>query len=252
MNPNDLKTVLITGASRGIGKATACLFAKRGWRILTLSSKPLDAGDTAPAHYLPLHIVVDLADSSAIAASIPAIVRRLPGGCLHALVNNAGVSPKLAGGQRMSIKDTDMKTLRHVFDINFFSAAQLTKALLLPLQNAGGAVVNVSSIAANLVHPFAGMAYSTSKAALLALTREMAHEFGSQGVRVNAITPGEIDTDILSPDTLSIVSKCVPLRRLGSPEEVAEVIYFLCSDASAYMNGSEIPIDGGQRGCAFG
>jgi NAD(P)-dependent dehydrogenase (short-subunit alcohol dehydrogenase family) len=96
------------------------------------------------------------------------------------------------------------------------------------------------------VHPFAGAAYATSKAALAALTREMASDFGALGIRVNAIAPGEIDTSILSPGTEKIVEQ-IPLQRLGRPEEVASAIYFLCSEQSTYVNGAELHINGGQH-----
>jgi NAD(P)-dependent dehydrogenase (short-subunit alcohol dehydrogenase family) len=96
------------------------------------------------------------------------------------------------------------------------------------------------------VHPFAGAAYSTSKAALAALTREMAADFGPLGVRVNAISPGEIETSILSPGTEKIIP-LIPQRRLGQPEEVAKAIYFLCTDQSSYVTGAELHINGGQH-----
>jgi NAD(P)-dependent dehydrogenase (short-subunit alcohol dehydrogenase family) len=96
------------------------------------------------------------------------------------------------------------------------------------------------------VHPFAGSAYATSKAALSALTREMAADFGPYGIRVNAISPGEIETSILSPGTEELV-KDIPLRRLGEPDEVAETIYFLCSEQSSYVSGAEIHVNGGQH-----
>lgn len=122
----------------------------------------------------------------------------------------------------------------------------LARGLIDELEAASGAVVNVSSIAGGRVHPFAGSAYATSKAALAALTREMAADFAPRGIRVNAISPGEIDTDILSPGTEALIAD-IPLRRLGLPEEVANVIYFLCSDPSGYINGAEIHINGGQH-----
>jgi NAD(P)-dependent dehydrogenase (short-subunit alcohol dehydrogenase family) len=122
----------------------------------------------------------------------------------------------------------------------------LARGLLNELKAAKGAVVNVTSIAGTKVHPFAGAAYSTSKAALASLTREMAHDFGPQGVRVNAISPGEIETSILSPGTEKIIPQ-IPLRRLGQPEEVAKAIYFLCTDTSSYISGAELHINGGQH-----
>ena len=113
------------------------------------------------------------------------------------------------------------------------------------LAKTGGAVVNITSIAGHRVHPFAGSAYSTSKAALTALTRELAADLANMGIRVNAVCPGEINTAILSPGTEKLVER-IPLRRLGSPEEVAAAVYYLCGDQSSYITGAEIPVNGGQ------
>jgi len=133
-----------------------------------------------------------------------------------------------------------------VFHVNFFASVVLARGLRDELSAAGGSVVNVTSIAGSRVHPFAGAAYATSKAALAALTREMAHDFGPLGVLVNAIAPGEVETSILSPGTDRIVS-ALPMRRLGQPREVAEAIWFLCNDQSSYITGTEIQINGGQH-----
>ncbi len=122
----------------------------------------------------------------------------------------------------------------------------LAQGLLDELKKAKGSIVNVTSIAGSRVHPFAGAAYATSKAALAGLTREMASDYGPLGVRVNSISPGEIDTSILSPGTDKIVAQ-IPMRRLGTPEEVAKAIYFLCTEQSSYVNGAEIHINGGQH-----
>jgi NAD(P)-dependent dehydrogenase (short-subunit alcohol dehydrogenase family) len=108
-------------------------------------------------------------------------------------------------------------------------------------------VVNVTSIVGSRVHPFAGTAYATSKAALACLTREMAHDFAPHGIRVNAIAPGEIKTEMVSPETEARFSPLIPMRRIGAPEEVAKVIFFLCSDAASYVTGEEIQINGGQH-----
>jgi NAD(P)-dependent dehydrogenase (short-subunit alcohol dehydrogenase family) len=130
--------------------------------------------------------------------------------------------------------------------VNVIAPGLLVQGLLEPLRAARGAVVNVTSIAGFRIHPFAGAAYATSKAALSALTRELAYELGGSGVRVNAVAPGEILTSILSPGTDEIVQSQVPMKRIGSPEEVAEVVYFLSEAPSSYVNGAEIHIDGGQ------
>jgi NAD(P)-dependent dehydrogenase (short-subunit alcohol dehydrogenase family) len=130
--------------------------------------------------------------------------------------------------------------------VNFFASILLARGLLKELAEAKGSVVNVTSIAGSRVHPFAGAAYATSKAALAGLTREMAADFAPHGIRVNAIAPGEIDTSILSPGTEKIVEQ-IPMRRLGTPDEVAKIIYVLCTETSSYLNGAEIHINGGQH-----
>jgi NAD(P)-dependent dehydrogenase (short-subunit alcohol dehydrogenase family) len=194
------------------------------------------------------HLQVDLADADDTRRAIGEVKERLApdGGVLHALVNNAGISPKGEGGARLGALDTRHEDWLRVFQVNFFATIMLARGLVDELTKARGSVVNVTSIAGSRVHPFAGAAYATSKAALAGLTREMAADFGPLGVRVNAISPGEIDTAILSPGTEKIVEQ-VPMRRLGTPDEVAKAIYFLCTDASSYVNGAELHINGGQH-----
>ncbi len=238
------KTMLLTGASRGIGHATVKRFSAEGWRVLTCSRHPLDARcpwEGGEAN----HIQVDLADPNQTIAAIDLIRGKL-GGRLDALVNNAGISPKGPGGARLNTLETDLRTWGQVFHVNFFASVVLARGLRAELAAARGAVVNVTSIAGVRVHPFAGAAYATSKAALAALTREMAFDFGPLGVRVNAIAPGEVDTAILSPGTEKIVAG-LPLRRLGLPAEVAAAIFFLCSGESSYISGVEIEVNGGQH-----
>ena len=191
------------------------------------------------------HVKVDLANPESTLGAAEEIKFKLDGK-LHALINNAGVSPKSTDGIRMNTLETDLGLWHKVFQSNFFAPLMLAKALKDELAKAKGAVVNVTSIAGSRVHPFAGAAYATSKAALATLTREMAHDFGPYGVRVNAIAPGEVETDILSDGTDQIIAG-LPLRRIGQPNEVANAIYFLCSKNSSYVTGSEISINGGQH-----
>jgi NAD(P)-dependent dehydrogenase (short-subunit alcohol dehydrogenase family) len=247
--PNaERKTLILTGASRGIGHATVKRFASAGWRVITCSRHafpencPWEAGPED-------HIQVDLANAQDTLKAIGEMRQRLEaqGSRLSALVNNAGISPKSDGGARLHAIDTKLEDWQRVFQVNFFAPIMLARGLIKELERAKGAVVNVTSIAGSRVHPFAGAAYATSKAALAALTREMAIDFGPRGIRVNAISPGEIDTAILSPGTDRIVQEQIPLRRLGEPEEVAKAIYFLCTDQSSYVNGAELHINGGQH-----
>ena len=240
------KTLLLTGASRGIGHATVKRFSREGWRVITCSRHAFPENCPWPAGPED-HIQVDLSDPQSTMAAVEEIRRRLPRGRLEALVNNAGISPKDADGGRLSVLSTDLKSWGKVFHVNFFAPVILARGLIAELTAAEGAIVNVTSIAGSRVHPFAGVAYSTSKSALAGLTREMASDFAPLGVRVNAISPGEIDTSILSPGTEKIVQEQIPMRRLGRPEEVAQAIYFLCTDASSYVNGAELHINGGQH-----
>lgn len=241
---SEQKTLVLTGASRGIGHATVKRFSAEGWRVLTCSRQPFDSRCPWPGGE-DTHIQVDLADPNNTIAAIDQIKQKAAGR-VHALVNNAGISPKGPEGQRLNTLGTDLRTWGHVFHVNFFAPVVLARGLQAELEAAGGAVVNVTSIAGARVHPFAGAAYATSKAALAALTREMAADFGPLGVRVNAIAPGEVETSILSPGTEKIVEG-LPLRRLGQPSEVADVIFFLCSDASSYVTGTEVEVNAGQH-----
>jgi NAD(P)-dependent dehydrogenase (short-subunit alcohol dehydrogenase family) len=238
------RTLLLTGASRGIGHATVKRFSAAGWRVLTCSRHPFP--ENCPWEMGPEdHIQVDLANPEDTQTAIAEIKRRLDDGELHALVNNAGISPKDDGGRLSSI-DTTLDVWQHVFQVNFFAPIMLARGLVDELRAAKGSVVNVTSIAGSRVHPFAGAAYATSKAALASLTREMAADFGPLGIRVNAIAPGEIDTMMLSPGTEKIVEQ-IPLHRLGTTDEVAKIIYVLCTETSSYVNGAEIHINGGQH-----
>jgi NAD(P)-dependent dehydrogenase (short-subunit alcohol dehydrogenase family) len=191
------------------------------------------------------HITADLARVENLDLAIDQLFDLVGDDHLHALVNNAGFSPKAPGGQRLGCLDGDLASWQEVFAINLFAPLYFSRALAKRLQHGEGTIVNITSIAGHRVHPFAGSAYSTSKAALWALTRELAADLAGLGIRVNAVCPGEINTAILSPGTDQLVSR-IPLRRLGSPAEVAAVIYYLCSPQASYVTGAEIPVNGGQ------
>lgn len=248
LSNEEKKTLILTGASRGIGHATVKRFSSAGWRVITCSRHPFP--EDCPWEAGPEdHIQVDLANTDSTVQAIETMHERLKtqGGRLDALVNNAGISPKSENDKRLSSIDTPIGDWQKIFQVNLFAPIMLARGLVKELEAAKGAVVNVTSIAGSKVHPFAGTAYATSKAALASLTREMAHDFGPLGVRVNAISPGEIDTTILSPGTQDIVERSIPMHRLGLPEEVAKAIYFLCSEQSSYVNGAELHINGGQH-----
>jgi len=241
------KTMVLTGGSRGIGHATAKLFSDAGWRIITCSRQAFDGArcpwDSGPDN----HVQVELSDRQAMSRAIAEIKERLSGQPLHALINNAAISPKSPDGARLDSLSTSVETWMSVFHVNFLAPILLARGLFEELKQGRGAVVNVTSIVGSRVHPFAGTAYATSKAALACLTREMAHDFAPHGIRVNAIAPGEIKTEMVSPDTEARFVPVIPMGRIGAPEEVASVIFFLCSDAASYVTGEEIQINGGQH-----
>jgi len=238
------RVILLTGASRGIGHATVRKFSEEKWRVITCSRQAFDPKCPWPGGE-ENHIQVDLSNPNNTLEAIEEIKCRLKGK-LHALVNNAGISPKNEKGKRLDSINTDLSIWGQVFHVNFFASVILARGMQKELVKAKGTIVNVTSIAGSRVHPFAGAAYATSKAALGALTREMANDFGPLGVRVNAIAPGEVKTAILSKGTEKIVSD-IPMKRLGLPEEVADTIFYLCSEHASYVSGAEIEINGGQH-----
>jgi len=239
------RTAIVTGASRGIGHAIAMRFHSDGWRVITVSRTP--PSGACPWSRERTHILVDLSDLDNVVRCIEIMREMLGNGGLDALVNNAGISPKGLDGARLNSLETDVATWQSMFNTNFYAPLLMTRGFASDLAKTRGAVVNLTSIAASRVHPFAGAAYATSKAALGALTREMAHDLAPMGIRVNAIAPGEIDTAILSPGTPQIVERDIPMRRLGTTEETADLIQFLCSSRATYVTGAEIPINGGQH-----
>ena len=235
---DDRKILVLTGASRGIGHATVKRFSSAGWRVITCSRHsfpencPWEAGPDD-------HLQIDLASPDDVQRGAADLLARLDGKPLHALVNNAGISPKQPDGSRLDCQKTPLHLWQAVYQVNVFSPVMLDQSLCPALQAGCGSIVNVTSIAGSRVHEFAGSAYSTSKAALGALTREMASDFGKLGIRVNAIAPGEIKTDILSSDSEETILPQIPLGRFGDADELPTP-YILCSDQAQYLNGSEI------------
>mgnify|MGYP000383261404 CR=1 FL=1 len=239
------KVVLITGSSSGIGLSIAKTAAAAGAKVMLHGTREnLLVEAVASIGKTASYIACDLGRADAGEIIVKATVEEF--GRLDGLVNNAGISPKAEDGGRLNSIETDLRTWGHVFHVNFFAAVVLARGLIKELEAGKGSVINVTSIAGARVHPFAGTAYATSKAALAALTREMAHDFGPIGVRVNAVAPGEIATEILSPGTEEMAAS-LPLRRLGRPEEVAQTIYYLASPESSYVSGVEIEINGAQH-----
>ncbi len=245
----DRKTIVLTGASRGIGHATVQRFSSEGWRIITCSrDEPPEACKRDPnwTHHIP----TDLSDGASMDRFVKQANEALAGAPLHALVNNAAVSPKTPFKERLGCLNGPIEGWRKVFELNLFAPLLLSRGFATALgrgaKAGGAAIVNITSIAGHAIHPFAGSAYSTSKAALSALTREMAVEFAQLGVRVNAVAPGEIETEMIGEEYEPLINR-IPMHRMGSADEVAGCVYQLCGSDFGYVTGTEIFVTGGQH-----
>jgi NAD(P)-dependent dehydrogenase (short-subunit alcohol dehydrogenase family) len=239
------KTLVLTGASRGIGRATARRFGEAGWRIITCARGDVPQAQRGNPNWTH-HFQIDLSKPADRARFVEQVEAVLNGGGVHALVNNAGVSPKTSYRERLGVLHGDTADWQAVFELNFFAALDLARGFATPLGRGKGAIVNVTSIAGHRTHPFAGSAYSTSKAALSALTREMAVEFAPLGVRVNAIAPGEIETEMVGPEYEPLITR-IPMQRMGTVEEVAGTIFSVCQADFGYVTGTEVFVTGGQH-----
>lgn len=241
----DRKTVILTGASRGIGHATVRRFSEEGWRVMTCSRETIPAECKRDPNWTD-HISADLIQPEEVAGFVEKANALLDGAPLHALVNNAAVSPKTEFKERLGCLNGDLDTWREVFELNLFAPLALGRGFAAALRRGQGCVVNITSIAGHRSHPFAGSAYSISKAALSALTREMAVEFAEFGVRVNAVAPGEIETAMIGEEYEALIPR-IPMDRMGKPEEVAAAVYQLCASDFSYVTGTEIFVTGGQH-----
>ena len=237
---SDKKHVLITGASRGIGRATALEFAKNGYVIwLNYHTHYKSAREVADlitnmgeeVHLIPF-------DVSNIEETKSAVSQIVPKYTLDALVLNAGIVKR---GPLVRMQPLDNK---RILDINLTSFFYITQPIIRSfLRQRSGSIVVVSSMVGVKAIPYHA-AYSASKAGLIAASQALSQEMGPYGVRVNVVAPGYIDTDINS-DVKEEQKPYIPLGRAGQPEEVARVIYFLCSERASYISGAVVPITGG-------
>ncbi len=246
---NKTRTVVLTGASRGIGHATVKRFSSENWRIITCSRDAVPEACKRDPNWTH-HIPTDLADADSMDRFVAKTNEILAGSPLHALVNNAAVSPKTPSKERLGCLNGPIAGWRKVFDLNFFAPLVLSRGFASALgrgaKSGGAAIVNITSIAGHYIHPFAGSAYSTSKAALSALTREMAVEFAELGVRVNAVAPGEIETEMIGEEYEPLINR-IPMHRMGTADEVAGCVFQLCTPDFGYVTGTEVFVTGGQH-----
>jgi 3-oxoacyl-[acyl-carrier protein] reductase len=240
------KTVLVTGASRGIGRAIAIAFAKGGASVAlnyagneAAANEALGLVKAAGAAQAKLY-KFDVADPAACSAAIEAVVADLGG--LHVLVNNAGISiDQLV----MRMKDEDWN---RSLQVNLTGNFNLIRAAARPMMKAkGGAIINITSVVGEMGN--AGQAaYAAAKAGQIGLTKSVARELASRNIRVNAVAPGYIDTDMTAalPEAAKTkMTELIPLTRLGTAEDVANAVAFLASDGASYVTGEVLRVNGG-------
>jgi len=240
--------LLVTGGGRGIGAATAKLAAARGHAVAVNYKSDAKAAERVVAEIAKaggqaVAIQGDMgreADVERVFASVDQSLGRLT----H-LVYNSGIT-----GKNSRVEAVETQTLREVFDVNvmgaFYAVREAVPRLSRKHGGSGGTIILISSVAANLGSPGEYVWYAASKGAIDSMTIGLARELADDGIRVNAVAPGPIDTDIHEPGRLDRIIKQVPLGRAGTPGEIAEAVLFLLSDASAYTTGAILRIGGGR------
>jgi NAD(P)-dependent dehydrogenase (short-subunit alcohol dehydrogenase family) len=251
MPPAPSKVALVTGAARGIGLATAKRFLAEGFRVALLDIegellKGAVAALADPGNTLALHC--DVSDAKAVAAAVETVSQRY--GRLDALINNAGVAVFA------SVMETSDADWARIMEVNLTGPFLCTKAAVPVMrEQGGGAIVNITSISAVRASTLRS-AYGTSKAGLAHLTKQLAVELASLGIRVNAVAPGPVETAMAkavhTPEIRADYHDAIPLNRYGLEEELAEAIFFLCSERASYITGQILAVDGGFDAAGIG
>ena len=239
------QAAIVTGASRGIGRATALRLVDAGFSVLLLGTNVdlLDAlvKEIGARGKKALAVVGDVIDPSVANEAVRLANREL--GEVSVLVNNAGINLR---GPTLEMSFTDWN---HVIDVNLNGTLHFCRAVLPGMAaRGGGVIVNISSTTAKTPHKNAAPAYGASKAAVNYLTMHLAREFAQNGVRVNAVCPGPIETDMTAEWDAAYRAKViggVPLGRLGTPQDIAETVAYLASDAAEFITGQTIDVNGG-------
>jgi NAD(P)-dependent dehydrogenase (short-subunit alcohol dehydrogenase family) len=252
MNSSRERTVLITGASRGIGAACALTCARDGWDVAVNYTRDTAAAERVAREVRALgrraiNVQADVADEPALLAMFARIDTELPP--LRGLVNNAGVVDAMA-----RVDQTSLARLQRMFAINVFGsflcAREAVKRMSTQHNGQGGAIVNLSSVAAKLGGPGWYVDYAASKGAIDTFTVGLAREVAAEGIRVNAVRPGIIDTDIHAsggqPERAQQSAALIPMQRPGTADEVAAAVVWLLSDEARYTTGAILDVSGGR------
>lgn len=247
-----VKTILITGGSRGIGRAAAIMAGKRGWSVgVNYAGNETAAQETVQAVLAAggkaIAIKGDVAVEADVIAMFDAVEKAF--GRLDGLVNNAGIVAPTA-----DLADMPLERLKRLFDTNILGsvlcAREAARRMSLRRGGKGGVIVNLSSVAAKLGSPNLFVDYATSKGAIDTLTIGLSKELGPEGIRVNAVRPGIIATEIHAsagePDRAARLGPTAPLGRAGTAMEVAEAIIWLLDDTSSYVSGALLDVAGGR------
>ncbi len=251
MTEQPQKVALVTGAARGIGRATVERFLEDGWRVAlldidgkTLSQTEISLGNSGEV----MAVICDVAEPEQVQAGIDQIVARY--GRIDALVNNAGTAVF------KPLLDTKFEEWRRVLDVNLsgpFICSQACAPVMM--KNGGGSIVNITSIS-GLRASTLRVAYGTSKAGLMHLTKQQAAELGEVGIRVNGVSPGPVDTAMAkavhSAEIRADYHDAIPLNRYGLEREIADAVCFLCSERASYITGQILAVDGGFDAAGIG
>jgi 3-oxoacyl-[acyl-carrier protein] reductase len=247
--PMQDRVAIVTGAARGLGAAIARRLAAAGHPVVladVLESVEATAAAIAAQGHQARAIRLDVADEAAIAA-LPELLGEW-WDRLGVLVNNAGISPKVEGRKRL-VEEIPTAEWQRVLAVNLTGPFLLARAAIPVLKRRGwGRIVMMTSQAAHVPSSITGAYYGASKAGLMGFARNLAAELGPFGITVNSVAPGRINSDMVAgaaPGMNDAFLKRIPVGRLGEPEEVAEVVHFLASDAAAYLTGTTIDVGGG-------
>ena len=241
------KTALVTGAARGIGLATTRLFLDMGWQVAMVDRDAPELKIAAAGLDGVAVFTCDVSQPDQVAALVPDVLDAFGG--IDALVNNAGVA------DFGPIQETDFKRWRRVMATNLDGVFLMSQACIPALKDTRGAIVNVASIS-GLRASTLRVAYGTSKAGVIHLTRQQAAELGEHGIRANCVCPGPVRTKLAmavhSQEIINAYHDAIPLNRYGSEREIAEVIVFLCSEKASYVTGQIVAADGGFESTGVG